>query len=128
MTNDKIWSLIEKKINVLGQALNGCTQEDMGASSAENALQPNDMSYDDFIRTILDKVICCFFCSKSDYIFILSEFNTYTLQVDAWEERGHEIKSKRKRAERAKQTVIEELQRGDCDVDEDQDDGTFFLF
>ena len=43
--------------------------------------------------------------------------------MDTWEERGNEIKNKRKRAERAKQTVMEELQRGDCDVVDEDDEG-----
>jgi len=68
---NKMWTLLEKKLVVLGQTLNGNTQEDLGASSAEE-IRANDESYDDFIRAIVSK-------------------------IDNWEERGEAIKSKRKR-------------------------------
>ncbi len=50
-----MWTLLEKKLAVLGQTLNGNTQEELGASSAEE-IRANDASMDDVIKSIVSKV------------------------------------------------------------------------
>jgi hypothetical protein len=51
-----MWTLLEKKLQVLGQVLNGNTQEELGASSAEELCATNEDSYDEVIRSIVSKV------------------------------------------------------------------------
>ena len=51
-----MWTLLEKKLAVLGQTLNGNTQEELGASSAEEIRATDNTSYDDVIRAIVSKV------------------------------------------------------------------------
>ena len=45
------------------------------------------------------------------------------LQIDSWEERGEAIKNKRKRFERAKQTVLDEFDDGDGEAERGDEDG-----
>jgi hypothetical protein len=50
-----MWALLEKKLAVLGQTLNGNTQEELGACSGEE-IAANESSYDDVIKAIVSKV------------------------------------------------------------------------